>query len=259
MKLLRDGAIGLALLVAACGEGTGPDLTPLESLTLNRDIALVAADAASQDVELMGGPVGMFGLGLAPGLTGADEPNHPFRCGTHERDHLTVIRTCTFKDAGGAPQSGYDPETTATITIHAEIDGEVTRERWSATVHRVRDLVVSGLAGAETTRTWNGTGTAASTRSRHRDNAETRQYDVSANATVTNVVVPVPRSEDGWPLSGTISKQVTVQITGGPHDGETRTRTVVITFNGTRFVPIQVNENTFTFDLRERRIVRDDA
>lgn len=260
MKAFRNGAIGLAVLLASCNtEGTGPDLTPLQSLILNRDVALVAADAVSQDVEIMGGPGGSFGLGFAASMAAPEEPNHPFRCGTNEREHLTIVRTCTFKDASGANQAGYDATTTASVTVHAKIDGEIVRENWSASVNRVRDFVVSGLAGAETRRTWNGTGSGTSTRSRHRDNTETRQYDVTATGTVTNVVVPVPRTENGWPLSGTIAKQVTVKITGGPHDGETRTRTVLITFNGTQFVPIKVNENTFTFDLRARRIVRDDG
>lgn len=259
MKAFRNGAFGLAVALAACSsEATGPELTPLQSLNLNRDVALVAADATSQDVEIMGGPMGSFGFGFAPSLGAADEVNHPFRCGTNEREHLTITRTCTFKDASGATQSSYDPTTTASVTIHAEIKGEVSRENWSVSVDRVRDLVVSGLAGAETQRTWNGTGTSTSNRSRHNDNNETRQYDVAATTTITNVVVPAPRTENAWPLSGTISKQVTVKITGGPHDGETMTRTVTITFNGTQLVPIKVNANTFTFDLKTRRIVRDD-
>ncbi len=260
MKAFRNGAIGVAVLLAACNtEGTGPELTPLQSLILNRDVALVAADAVGQDIEIMGGPGGSFGFGFAPSSAGSDEPNHPFRCGTNEREHLTIIRTCIFKDASGATQPGYDATTTASVAVHAEIEGEIVRDNWSASVKRVRDFVVSGLAGTETTRTWNGTGSGTSTRSRHRDNNETRQYDVTATGTVTNVVVPVPRTDNGWPLSGTIAKQITVKITGGPHDGATRTRNVLITFNGTQFVPIKVNENTFTFDLRTRRIVRDDG
>jgi hypothetical protein len=255
MSRFRTGAIGLAVLLAACsGDSTGPDLTPLQSLALNRDVALVAADAAAQDVEIMGGPVGLFGLGLGAAADGAEELNHPFHCGTRERDHLTVVRTCVFKDATGATQTGYDALTTASVAIHAEIDGEIERENWSASVHRVRELLVTGLAGTETQRTWNGTGVTTATRSRHRENTETRQYDVRATCVITNVVVGVPRSENLWPLSGTITKEVTVKITGGPHDGETRTRTVTITFNGTQTVQVKVGENTFMVDLRSRRI-----
>jgi hypothetical protein len=260
MKSLPHGALGLALAaLAACStEGTGPDFTPAQARILNRDVALVAADGASQDIELMGGPGGNLGMGLAPGLAAADEHDVPFRCGTHTRDGLTVTRTCTFKDGAGATQSAYDPQTTASVVVHAEIEGTITRPNWTATVDRVRDLTVSGLAGAETQRTWNGTGSGTSSRSRHTEGGEERQYDVTATGTITNVVVPVPRRPDGWPLSGTIAKQVTVEISGGPRDGQTVTRSVTITFNGTQFVPITVNENTFTFDLKIRRIVRDD-
>ena len=58
---------------------------------------------------------------------------------------------------------------------------------------------------------------------------------------VQNVVVPFPRTADSWPLSGSIARHVVVKIVGGPHDGETRDRTTVVTFNGTELVPIQVN------------------
>ncbi|MFN0177814.1 MAG: hypothetical protein ACKVZ0_03375 [Gemmatimonadales bacterium] len=260
MKSLPFGALALALTaLAGCStEGTSPDFTPAQARILNRDVALVAADGASQDVELMGGPGGSFGMGLAPGLAAADEQDAPFRCGTHTRDDLTVTRTCTFKDAAGATQNEYNPLTTASVVVHAEIEGTITRPNWTATVDRIRDLTVSGLAGTETQRTWNGTGSGTSTRSRHSEGGEERQYDVTATGTMTNVVVPVPRRPDGWPLSGTIARQVTVKITGGPRDGQTVTRSVTITFNGTQFVPIKVNENTFTFDLKIRRIVRDD-
>ena len=190
-------------------------------------------------------------------MAAGEEDHAPFRCGTHNREGLTIVRTCTFKDAAGAVQAAYHPETTASVAIHAEVDGTITRNDWSATVDRTRDLTVSGLAGTETQRTWNGTGSATSTRSRHSDAGESRQYDVTATGAMTNVVVAVPRSENSWPLSGTVSKQVTIKITGGPRDGQTVTRSVTITFNGTQFVPIKVNDDTFTFDLKIRRIVRD--
>ena len=111
--------------------------------------------------------------------------------------------------------------------------------------------MATGLAGQETTRTWNGTGTGTATRERHNDNGS-REYQVTGELTITNVVVPVPRGQDGWPISGTITRHATITVVGGPNDGTTRERTVIITFNGTRLVPIQVNENHFTFDLETR-------
>ncbi|MBL8986551.1 MAG: hypothetical protein JNJ80_09775 [Gemmatimonadetes bacterium] len=252
--LTRIGVLGLVAALAACNQdGTDPS-NQLLDLTMDRDLAVQTADAAAEDVELMGGAGGPLGLGFA---AAAAEDDVPFRCGTHQRNNLTVVRTCTFKDAAGATQAVYHPLTTASATIHAEINGSVTREHWSAEVSRVRDLVVSGLAGQETTRTWNGTGSGESTRERHTENGN-REYQVEGAVTITAVVVPVPRTDDTWPLSGTISRQAKVTVVGGPNDGTVRERTVTITFNGTRLVPITVNGKSFTFDLRTRRIVRDD-
>ena len=251
--LTRYGTLGLLVTLAACNaESTGPELTPLADLAISRDIATQSAEAAAEDVELMGGPTGQFGFGFAASLSSGDDA--PFQCGTHTRDLLTIVRTCTFKNAAGATQGGYDATTTASAIIHAEVTGKIERENWSAEVERIRDLTVTGLAGAETSRTWNGTGTGKSTRSRHKEGTETRTYDVSCTSTRTNVVVNLPRSENRWPVSGTINRQCTIKITGGPNDGKTVERTVTITFNGTQMVPITVNGKAFTLDLKTRKV-----
>ncbi len=251
--LTRYGTLGLLVTLAACNsESTGPGLTPIADLAITRDVAAQSADATAEDVELMGGPTGQLGFGFAAGLAAEDDA--PFRCGTHTRDLLTIVRTCTFKDAAGATQSNYHPLTTASAAIHAEITGKVERENWSAEVERIRDLTVTGLAGVETSRTWNGTGTGKSTRSKHTENGENRTYDVSCSSTRTNVVVNLPRTENRWPVSGTISRNCTIKITGGPNDGKTVSRVVVITFNGTQLVPITVNGKAFTLDLKTRKI-----
>lgn len=251
----RLATLGLALGLAACNaESTTTPDTPLVSAAIDRDVALSSGDGAAQDVELMGAPGGPLGIGLAPSAAAADDV--PFRCGTHTRDGLTIVRTCTFKDAAGATQAGYDPQLTASAAIHVVITGGVTRDNWTATdVSRTRDLVVTGLAGTETQRTWNGTGTGSSRRERHTENGEVRNYTTASTLTVTNVVVPAPRTEDSWPLSGTITRTVTITVVGGSNDGKTRERTCTITFNGTQLVPIQVNDKTFTFDLKTRKIV----
>jgi hypothetical protein len=67
----------------------------------------------------------------------------------------------------------------------------------------------------------------------------------------------VPRTEDSWPTSGTITKSAQLTIIGGPNDGKIVERLATITFNGTQFVPITVNGTSYTFDLEARRIVRD--
>jgi hypothetical protein len=255
MRTTRStGAVCALVILAACG---GDNLAQNDALSpmLNRDVAQVAADGAAEDVELMGGPGGLLGFAFAAPQAPADERRH--LCDSKTREGLTVTRTCVFKDAGGTVQSAYDPITTATAEIRVTVEGSVVRENWEAEISRVRELVATGLEGTETARTWNGTGQGDVTRSRHREGQETRSYNAVYTTTITNVVVPVPRTEDSWPMSGTITKNAQLTVIGGPNDGRVVERLVTIAFNGTQFVPITINGTSYTFDLKTRRIVRE--
>ena len=256
----RAGAIGLVVAFAACNsDSTSPDRTT--SSLLDRDVAVVAAEAAGEDLDLMTDP-GMVSLG--PSLATAAGDFHTFGCAYNsqtqrvecppfERHGLTIIRSFQFKDASGQVQQVYDAVTTASANFQSSVEGNISWEWWSGDVKRHRDFTATGLAGNETQRTWNGTGDGQVSHSRHSDNGETRTYDMTYDTQVQNVVVPFPRT--AWPLSGSIARHVVVKIVGGPHDGETRDRTTVVTFNGTELVPIQVNGKTYTLDLKTRRIV----
>jgi hypothetical protein len=194
----------------------------------------------------MRGPGGPFGLRLRI------DPGH-FNCDPAARDGISITRTCTYKDDAGATQSEYNETTTASVAVHTVVDGAINRGPFSATMNRTTDLTASGLAGAETTITWNGLGSGSSSRVKQIDGGGSRQYDMTHSGTITNVVVPVPPTDDGWPLSGTITRQVTVTFTGGERDGTTVQRTVTIEFNGTQFATLTVNGETFEVDLANRR------
>jgi hypothetical protein len=242
-SIVTRAAVGLCAVLAACSnDSSAPDQDAL----LDRDVALVTADAAARDIELMRGPGGPMGFGLpaAPGR---------FECATAERGPMTIARTCTFRDATGAVQDAYDSVTTESVTVHAEMSGDLGREDWSASVSGVRDFVATGLAGAETSITWNGMGTETMTRVRELADGEEHRFDMSGTETVTDVVIPVPRRPAGWPLSGTIARHVTVTLTGGPRDGQPHERDVTITFDGTQFATVTVNGESFTMDLARRQ------
>ena len=135
-------------------------------------------------------------------------------------------------------------------------EGTRTRENLTVTVRRDRDMTVSGLVGSETSRTWNGTGSSTANRARLSDENGDREYDMTSTTTILNVVDDVPR-QGTWPRSGTITRNVTVVIISG-EDTRTRTRTAVIEFDGTQFATITVNDETFTFDLETKTVVRDE-
>jgi hypothetical protein len=255
---IRYGVVVCAVVLGACSDGvSGPDdrLLPL----LNADLAQVAADAAGEDVEIMREPVLFPQIQGGLGTVGAGDlrpVNCPFNPATQRLEcpvvtmgGTTITRSYAFWDAANAPQQQFDPVTTATANIATSLEGDRSHDGWSASVSRERNMTATGLAGAETQRTWNGTGSSEVTRSRHTESGENRSYEISCELTVSNVVVPLP----GWPLSGTISRACSVTFTGGPRDGQTVQRTAVITFNGTQRVPLTVGDKTFEVDLANRR------
>lgn len=243
-RTARLGLLGLAVMVGACSSDPA---APTDNSTLNSDVAAFTAEAVGQDIEFMHGPRGLWGLGFG-GEFGR------FECISVEHEGFSFERTCTFYDAGGVEQEAYDAETTASAAFHVSLSGSFDRGDWgSASFSKVRDLTVTGLEGQETSRTWNGSGTGTMTGVHMNRDGETVQMDVSTTGSITDLVIPVPRTDTSWPLSGTIAYSVSVTFTGGPHDGETRTRDVTVTFDGTQYATVTVNGETFTIDLAARR------
>ncbi len=236
---VKSEALAFGLLVlAACSDTVAPDASD-DSLTL--DVAMIAADAAIDEL----GDLGLlFGGGAfrAPG----------------EESHRTGIHTATFFDADGNEQAVRDPLTTASIHLLIELTHEFSRDSWTATGTRSRDLWITGLEGEETSRTVNGTGSGTMTRSQHTDADGARTYDMSSTSVIEDVVHPVPRTDDAWPLSGTITRDVTINIVDGPDGDDTKSRTVVIIFNGTNLVTMTVyiesavDGESFELDLSTR-------
>ena len=233
MNRTKSGILTLSLLaLAACSETVGPDSIE-DSLTL--DVAMIAADAVIDGFGDMGL---LFGGGALPAPSAASN-----------RD---VTFTATFFDADGNEQAARDPLTTASIHLVIEATHEFSRDSWTGTGTRSRDLMITGLEGEETSRTVNGTGSGTVTRSQHTDADGTRTYDMSSTSVIENVVHPVPRTDDAWPLSGTITRDVTVNVINGPNGDVTRSRTVVVTFNGTNLVTMTVGTESFEIDLSTR-------
>lgn len=75
---------------------------------------------------------------------------------------------------------------------------------------------------------------------------------MSSTSLLEDIVHPVPRTDDAWPLSGTITREVTIVIVNGPDGDVTKSRTVVITFNGTNLATMTVDGETFEIDLSTR-------
>lgn len=258
IRLISAAALAL-ISASACQDASGPE-EATEALT--RDVAVVAGDAAFEDVSVIYTQIGAFGVptgemartGGWRGDCAFDEPSGRFICPTVTRENMTMSRSYAFKDADGAAQSAHDEVTTASANFRSTLSGSISREAWTATVARDRDMTVTGLEGAETQHTINGVGSSTDSRSRHTDGG-VRNYTMSSVATFTNVVIPFPRSRGAWPLSGTITREISA-TSEGDRGTQSRQRTATLTFNGTRFATLVVGDRTFTVDLATGRTIR---
>ena len=182
-KLGAAAALALALFAAGCGDTTALDTFAAE---IDYDMAIVAADATLEDVTMWSRPFAFGAPAPAPGRPGGRDGWSGDFSGTRE---------VTFYDVDGIEQAGYDSLTTDVIHILHEIQGEVVRDGWTVDIHRERDKTVSGLAGTETHRTWNGTGSEHVTRTGFTLDGDERSYDALGTFTYDDVVVPIPGSE----------------------------------------------------------------
>lgn len=269
--MYRSSRVGAAsammavLILAACSDANSPDV----SASADETAALAAAvgDGTAGDVALMtadvlildgqatqaSSPVPGFApplndrFGGWPRVCPFDSALRRFVCRHAVNGSITMSRSYSFADENGDPQDQYDPLLTASANFMSTIEGTIERPRWSAEFARTRDLTFTGLAGQETERTVNGTGTGTLRAVRYEDSDGERLYEFDANFTISDVVLPVGAAEP-WPLSGIASREVVVHRKGPFAEGS-RTRTATVTFNGTQFVPLIVNEREFTLDL----------
>lgn len=220
------------LVLGACDSGT----TPTDALLNTDDLALIAADAALEDLSVMAGvPLTIGSAMTADGRMGFERS-----------------RSVTWFDESGTAMDRPDRLLTASALFESSMSGSMARGTWSASVERSRSMRVSGLLGEEVTRTFDGTGSEQHARSRVSDENGTRTYEMTGTSAMMSVVRAVDRAAQPWPLSGSISRDLTVQVTNGPNGDVSRTRSTVLTFNGTQFATLMVDGEEFEVDLAAR-------
>ncbi|PYP66690.1 MAG: hypothetical protein DMD26_06975 [Gemmatimonadetes bacterium] len=274
-RSLLLGAPMLVLMVAACSsDSTGP--ISITAADINQAAVISASDATAEDVSILsasdmtmsGGAVqnvvgGSLMLSRTPsgatpsyawtfgtGCTYSASTGR-FSCPPMTDGGLTLNRDYGFFDANQAAQSAYSASTTASANFHVNVAGVHVATAGADTVNRDRSLTVSGLAGAETSRTWNGTGTRNDGGYRQETDVK-RNYHTTDAVTVSNVVVNLPRSSNPWPMSGSITRQISGTASVSKAEVSKSfavSRTVTITFNGTQYATVTVGSDTYTLDL----------
>lgn len=182
--------------------------------------------------------------------------NGRWSCAPVSSNGLTIVRSYGYYDAAGQPMKLNDNLKTASINYQLAINGTVARDTsFAGVVHRARNITVSGLLGAETTRRWDGAGTSADTNTHH-DSRGTRRYAGRSADSLKGVVYPQPRTQGSFPLSGSTVRVVsyTVTLTGKSSEMRSVDRRVVTTYNGTALAKLQSGSVTCTLHLDTHKV-----
>lgn len=228
----------------------------------------------------MGGHRGPFG---APACTGTfSTATGRLECTTVTlRNGLTVVRSIAYANAAGAVQQAFDSATTNTVNVKVAVSGTVTltpesarRERGkghggmgmdregehgfgrlfgdtasivsaSTTVQNASDRTVSGLAGASTQRTVNGTSAGTETTTGTSSRGAFTVVRVAGDTT-KGVIVPVSTSAPTYPTAGTVVRSMKVTLTYAGAAAQEVSRREVVTYDGTATAKIAITENGVT-------------
>src|SRR5690606_29546321 len=149
------------LFAVACAEvPTGPDdnVTPQRRADAAESVgAIIASDVESMTSSPANGSA-LFNFGADLNTDDCVGVLGVYVCTTGVGD-LSGEARLTFRDEGGTQQDDYDPSTTASTMIDLDSDGSILRAGLDVDFTAERDLMVSGMLGTETARTWSGNGT----------------------------------------------------------------------------------------------------
>jgi len=249
--------LALAALTACGDSATAPRIAPVSDAQISADVAALTGDAAARDVgELAADEALAGGSTVCP----YDAATGYHTCTRVTERGLELVRKYQFRDASETPTQNYDASTTASIVFERTADGTLSGTTdgglaWVKITHQSATRTVSGLAGTETQRLWQGNGASADTAS-YTGPLATRRYAATTTHMANDVVVRLPRSTYPWPQSGTITRTVNAKLTvdGSTDASRIISRTAVVTFNGTSTVPITVNGLACTLDLETQKV-----
>ncbi len=183
-----------------------------------------------------------------------DPATHLYTCTKSNHDSSTTVRSYGYFDIDGKPMSSFVKGTTAAVRYVTKFDGTFAHDTtYKSVSHQLRDLLVSGFLGA--TRIWNGAGSSSDT-TVHKDGAATRTYTGTSVDTLNAVTYMEERAKNPYPLSGSSIRAMnyTVVSIGKSTETTTVSRRAVVTYNGTKDVPIQVGVSTCTLHLDTHKV-----
>lgn len=223
----------VALATLAACENTSPTLVSDDELT--QDVAVSAGEAIARSIQMMAENEG------AAGVPGAYVQSNEASAITSD---LAVSRTRKCFDANGAEMTGCTPiSAVRRIATHVTVEGtrsgthetrRGTTATWTGVVHRVADdtLTRNFNGSTETSRTHQGVATARDTTS-YAEADLSRVAAEAATDSVKGITWNLPRSSNPWPVSGSVKRVVSVNVTitkGSDTHTRSLTRIIEVTF-----------------------------
>jgi hypothetical protein len=272
-------SIGAAMLVAAlaaCSSSTSPSNSSPAAVSdqqVSTDVANdVSSDAAGdvQQFQQEGSGGTNFGVMAGSAVTGQTTcgPSTVFQAtfyfGADLQDTITYSRTREFFE-GGACALSWSPSTDSIEYVGTwDVHEQDKSGKWTRDADRLRNASVAGTPSLDsaTSHVWNANALVHDT-IQFVGAVNTRHYAGVAYDTAASVTFKHPRDGEFYPESGTWTRWATWQlnVTGAKTKSETVQRHVVVTFNGSQFVPLNVYNIetgqialTCTLDLFTHRI-----
>jgi hypothetical protein len=221
-RIVRAGSLVLACtIVAACGDSTGPqDLSVDEVLA---DVS-VGQSFAARGIQVAGVAGVPEPAAMRHDACAFNTGSMSFVCPSTTVNGVTFSRSFQLLDASGAPQSEYQPGTTAAVRTVSDVTGQITSTTNGITttidLTSHEDATLSGLLTGNHVINLSGTGNAAIS-------GGGLNHNIATTQNVTNLALPRHGSGDKYPKSGTVATSAVITA-----PGFTNTTTVAITFDG---------------------------
>ena len=251
------GAAILVAAVAACSSSTtSPNSSPVSDSQVSNDVASAsapdaAADAGDFAAEGNGGTsFGTMASSRFGGMAASTTTCGPsttvvidYYFGRDLQDTITFNRTREWF-ANGACATSWSPSVDSVEYVGTwDADLADVSGNWTLHVDRVRNSSVMGnpTLDSASSHVWNANALVHDTIN-FVGTVNTRNYTGIAYDTATTVTFNHPRNGEIYPMSGTWTRWANwdLTVTGAVTKNETIQRHILVTFNGTEFVPLTV-------------------
>ncbi|HEY7234046.1 MAG TPA: hypothetical protein VH539_07840 [Gemmatimonadaceae bacterium] len=168
-------------------------------------------------------------------------------CDDATRGPFTISRSFAFVDATGAVQP-FPNNKTDTINVKVDVSGTVVRhdKMDTSTVAHSSDRTVGGLAPGSTQRSVDGGSKGTeSTSGTTKDGTKFTAMRLVAD-TVKGLIIPLMDNHPTFPTAGTITRIMQATLTLGTNAPVSRSRTEVVTFDGSSTAQVVITKNGTT-------------